>query len=265
MASEMPPRYVAIWGVDSPVGEAVVRLAERDYGGVLAIDSEGGWVVRSGEPERGNAVISGAVPSGDSAAAGGTPLTAAAWIAQSWGSLDALIDCSTGMELWPKSEDSPERLLQVLKTNVLDPWRHTDELVELLELGSESAVVYLSSIDGLLGNPSLPAYSAGQAGTASLARTMAARLGSRGIRVNAVAAAGVIQTPYRSGLLQRAVGDRELASKLTPLSDMPTPEHIAEVMLFLASVRAGGVSGAVIPVDGGRTAVTPGTWSGPGL
>lgn len=89
---------------------------------------------------------------------------------------------------------------------------------------------------------------------------MAARLGNRGIRVNAVAAAGAIQTPWTLGPLQRIVGDPELVSALTPLTGSPSLEHIAEALIFLVSVRAAGVSGAVLPVDGGRTAVTPGTW-----
>lgn len=160
MVSGSHPRYVAIWGSDSAVGEAVTRLAERDFAGVLAVDCEGQWTEKTRESVIENPDTSQAA-SGNGPSNGSEPiLSAAQWISRHWGRLDALIDCSSGMELWPMSDDTPERLLRVLEANVVDPWRHTNELVEFLALGHEPAVVYLSSVDGLLGNPSLPAYSA---------------------------------------------------------------------------------------------------------
>ena len=177
-----------------------------------------------------------------------------------WGRLDALIDCTSSMELGPPEEDTPESLAAVLAANVVSPWRHTEALTAALTAGNSPAIVYLGSIDGLRGNPQVPAYSAGKAGVASLTRTMAARLGPIGIRVNCVAAAGVLQTPQSHGAPRRMLGDIDAATRLTPLGRMPTGEEIANVAVFLASDEASAVTGAVVPVDGGRTAATPGTW-----
>lgn len=157
-------------------------------------------------------------------------------------------------------EDTPAALASVLEENVVAPWVHTDALAAALGRGKTPGVVYIGSIDGARGNPQVPAYSAGKAGTAALARTMAVRLGRHGIRVNCVAAAGVMQVHRRHGAPRRILGDLEEAVRWTPLGRMPTGDEIADVAIYLASEEASAVSGVELVVDGGRSAATPGTW-----
>lgn len=247
---DTPARRAVVWGISSAVGEAVARLAVVTYSAVLIVDRDEHALTSLSAELGTDGVVDddGAAPQ---------------WISEHWGAADVLLDCTATMELGPEEGDSPERAAAVVAANILDPWQHTEALERHLCAGSASAVVYLGSVDGLLGNPHVPAYSAGKAAVASLTRTMAARLGPQGVRVNCVAGAGVLQTPRREGLPQRSVGDRHLALRLTPLGRFPTPEEIAQVAVFLASENASAVTGAVVPVDAGRTAVTPGTWISP--
>lgn len=251
------PRRAVVWGVGSAVGAAYADLLARTGALVLAVDRDPAAATalarRSGEVVPHVAVLD------DEAAAA----SAASAAAELWGGVDVLVDCTAGMELWPPEEDTAGRFTEVLAANVVAPWAHVEGLADALAAGSAPAVVLLGSIDGLRANPHLPAYSAGKAGTAALTRALAARLGPRGIRVNGVAAAGVVQTPEALGPPRRTVGDPDLARRLTPLGRMPTASEIAEVIAFLASEASSAVSGVVVPVDGGRLAATPGTWVGP--
>jgi NAD(P)-dependent dehydrogenase (short-subunit alcohol dehydrogenase family) len=130
----------------------------------------------------------------------------------------------------------------------------------LLARSSHASIVYLGSIDGLLGNPVVYAYSMGKGALTILTHVMAARLGADGIRVNCVAASGLVQTGSGVPPLERDLGGTDLLRRLTPLGRTPAPEELAAVMAFFASDDASYVSGTVLPVDGGRLAATPGTW-----
>jgi len=97
------------------------------------------------------------------------------------------------------------------------------------------------------------AYSAAKAGVNNLTRSMAVTYGKHGIRANAIAA-GTIETKMVSSFFN----DDFQAQKVSkyPLQRMAKPHEIASAALFLASEEASYITGAVIPVDGGRMAGT---------
>ena len=248
-------RRCVIWGVDSDVGTAVARAVVARTAKVLLVDDHSrmaGDIAANLHPRPHHLNLDHHDPSATD--------SVARWVSDRWSDLDVLIDCTSAMEVWPPTEDTPELLAAVLVDNVIAPWMHTQALTTALANGLSSAVVYLGSIDGERGNPHVPAYSAGKAGIASLTRTMATRLGPRGIRVNCVAAAGVLQNSKSHGAPRRGLGNISEAARLTPLGRFPSGEEIANVAVFLASPEASAVSGTVLPVDGGRSAATPGTW-----
>jgi NAD(P)-dependent dehydrogenase (short-subunit alcohol dehydrogenase family) len=123
----------------------------------------------------------------------------------------------------------------------------------LLEANPGSAVVYISSIEGLVGSPNLPAYCASKAGLLGLTRAVCAQLGPDGIRVNSVCP-GAVDTPLLAPLLELP-GARARLLEHTPLRRLAQPEDIATVVRFLLSDDAAYVSGTSIVVDGGMTAL----------
>jgi len=112
----------------------------------------------------------------------------------------------------------------------------------------KGSIVNISSMAGQIGVAGAAAYGATKAALASMTRAWAAEFSASGVRVNAVAAGPVYTRPQ----------DRERFDALgatTLLDRAADPTEIAEVVGFLASPRASYITGAVIPVDGGRTAI----------
>jgi NAD(P)-dependent dehydrogenase (short-subunit alcohol dehydrogenase family) len=143
---------------------------------------------------------------------------------------------------------------RVLDVNLTAYARIIQELLpDLEEVGLGAAVVGISSIDALLGNAMIPAYCSSKAAVLGLTRSMAATLGPRGIRVNAVCP-GYIETPMLEMGLS-VPGVRERFEEESALKRIGQPEDIATVVRFLLSDDAAFVTGQTIVVDGGVTAI----------
>lgn len=115
------------------------------------------------------------------------------------------------------------------------------------------SIINLSSICGLLGTSHMAGYSAAKAAIINFSRAAAAEGAPHGIRVNVVIPA-VVETPGTAGMLADAEARRRTEA-LIPMKRVGRPEELANAMLFLASDEASYVTGAALPVDGGRSAV----------
>jgi len=109
------------------------------------------------------------------------------------------------------------------------------------------SIVLISSIVGLTGNVGQSAYGASKAGLLALAKSVAKELGSRNIRVNAVAP-GFIETAMTQKMPDEA---REYFLKSTALGRAGKPEDVSGVVTFLCSPAAAYMTGQTLVVDGG--------------
>jgi 3-oxoacyl-[acyl-carrier protein] reductase len=98
-----------------------------------------------------------------------------------------------------------------------------------------------------MGNTGQANYSASKGGVIAFTKTMAKELGSRNIRVNAIAP-GFIESKMTEVLSEEA---RRRLLELIPLGKLGKPEHVANAVVFLASSEACYLTGQVINVDGG--------------
>jgi 3-oxoacyl-[acyl-carrier protein] reductase len=109
------------------------------------------------------------------------------------------------------------------------------------------SIVNLSSVVGVHGNPGQANYAASKAGIIGLTKALARELGSRGVRVNAIAP-GYIATELTDVLPEEARG---LILQNTPLGRLGEPEDVAGAVRFLCSDEAAFITGEVLLVDGG--------------
>jgi NAD(P)-dependent dehydrogenase (short-subunit alcohol dehydrogenase family) len=147
--------------------------------------------------------------------------------------------------VWDATLNVNLRAAAVISRHLIPPFR---------EAGPGSAVVLISSIEGLFGSSILTAYCASKGGVLGVMRSLAQRYALEGFRVNAVCP-GAVATP----MLEPAFalpGFREQVEAATPLRRVADPDEIAAPIRFLLSSEASFITGAHLTVDGGMTAVT---------
>ena len=142
---------------------------------------------------------------------------------------------------------SPEDFDAVLSVNLKGTFHMIKALYADFMRKRAGRIVNIASISGLMGNAGQANYSASKAGVVGLTKTIARELASRNVTCNAVAP-GFIETPMTASMNQDALQE---ALKGIPLRRMGKPEDVANAVAFLASDKAGYITGSVINVDGG--------------
>lgn len=106
-------------------------------------------------------------------------------------------------------------------------------------------IINISSVAAVTGNRGQTNYAAAKAGLHGATRSLALELASRGITVNTVAP-GIIASPAIEGVF-----DDEAIERLVPMKRAGRPNEVADLVQFLASERAGYISGQIISINGG--------------
>lgn len=139
-------------------------------------------------------------------------------------------------------------------------WGTAAAVRTMLAAGTPGAIVNVTSTQAFRGFPEQPAYAASKGGIVALTRQVAAEYAPSGIRCNAVAP-GVILTPLNQSILDASddpEGLRAGWAALCPIGREGTPEDVAEAAWYLGTRHSGFVTGQVLTVDGGQTALPPG-------
>ena len=142
---------------------------------------------------------------------------------------------------------SDEDWAEVLDTNLGGVFHTSRAVARKMLRRRAGSIVNVTSVVGLRGNPGQANYVAAKAGVIGFTKALARELGSRGVRVNAVAP-GYIETELTAVLPAPA---REAILGNTPLGRLGRPEDVAGAVRFLCSDEAAFVTGEVLLVDGG--------------
>lgn len=177
-----------------------------------------------------------------------------------FGHIDAFFN-NAGIEgvIAPLSEYPEEIFDRVMATNVKGIFLGLKYVLPVMLQRRSGAIINTSSNSGLQGSTGTAAYVASKHAVIGLTRVAAAEAGRSGVRVNAVCP-GPIATRMMQSIETMSNPDNPGAANDQILARNPSgrygePEEVARVVVFLASEHASYVNGAIMTVDGGRTAV----------
>ena len=181
-------------------------------------------------------------------------------VAARFGKIDVLVN-NSGIG----TTGSPDRVAEiteedwdlVLDVNLKGAMLCSRAVLPLMMRQGSGSIVLISSIRGLLGNPSLAAYCASKGGEVLLTRQMALDYARLKIRVNCICP-GFVGSEMLRGYIARQSDPGKAAqafASMSPLGRIGEPEEIAAAALFFASDASSFVTGTALAVDGGYTAL----------
>jgi 3-oxoacyl-[acyl-carrier protein] reductase len=142
---------------------------------------------------------------------------------------------------------SDEEWDRVVATNLSAAFYTSRAVARKMLRRRSGAIVNMTSYVGLHGNPGQTNYAATKAGLVGFTKALAKELGTRGVRVNAVAP-GYITTDITADLSDEI---RDFLLRATPLGRLGEPEDVARAVRFLCSEDASYITGEILLVDGG--------------
>ena len=222
------------------IGAATARALAREGARVVVLD-------RPGDEAEAARVAQevGGVPLMVDLGAPDAPATVAAFLKEHFDGVDVVVHNAGVTRDKTLGRMSPEQWDLTLDVNLRAVLRLHQALSPLLR--SHGRIVCLSSIAGLAGNVGQTNYAASKAAVAGFVAAAAPALGRRGIALNAVAP-GFIETRMTAAI---PVATREVARRLSNLSQGGLPADVAEAILFLSTPGACALSGQVLRVCGG--------------
>lgn len=256
-------KNAVVTGAASGVGRAACLLFAREGAAVACVDIDaemGEETAAMVSAEGGDAVFIGADLADPSS------IEAMARACMDWRGVIHVLFNNAGVAERAAFEDiALEDWNRQIAVNLTAPFLCSQKLLPALKAAGSAAIVHHGSIDGVLGNPTLVAYSASKGGLQPLTHVMGFWLAQHGIRVNCINSGALRES--KQGIPVRLNRDNRAGRPMSDVQRRATPmarpgfvEEAADVALYLASDESSYVNGSVITLDGGRTGLTPGTF-----
>ena len=145
----------------------------------------------------------------------------------------------------------------VIKTHLYGTFNCTKHASILMRQQRSGRIISISSGTGLIGNPGQANYGAAKAGIAGFTRVCARDLGRYGITVNAVAPVAATRMTLSEELLaaHKVQAERGISSAMGGPEELPSPDDVAPIVVFLATDAAANINGCVFGSKGGEIAL----------
>ena len=179
-------------------------------------------------------------------------------IVRDFGKLDILVNNAGAALLRDVEATTIEEWRSLMAVNLDGPFLGCKHAIRVMKERGGGAIVNQSSIAGLVGFPSLAAYSASKGGVRLLTKSVALHCARRGynIRCNSVHPS-FVETPMLEAMIAVARDPEKMRTNWTtaaPLGRLAQPAEVARTIVFLASDESAFTTGAEIVIDGGLTA-----------
>ena len=244
-------KVALVVGGGSGIGEAAAQALAANGAHVVVADLDPGAAARTAD------AIVGAGDAAESLALdltdAGAVREAVANILSAHGRLDIGVSSPSVNVRKPLLDYGEEEFARVLRVNLGGTFNLLQSAGRAMAGGGGGSLIAFSSVRSLVVEPGQSVYAATKAGTLQLLRGLASELGSRGVRANAIAP-GVIDTPLTAPIKRDAAWADAYAQK-SVFGRWGQPAELAGAVVYLASDAASFVTGTVLFVDGGWTAV----------
>lgn len=180
-------------------------------------------------------------------------------VVERFGGVDIAVNNAGIMFERTLAEITPQEWQLMAAVNLQAPLFLARAVAPLMTARGGGSIINIASIEGLGANPQHAAYCASKAGIHGMTRALAVDLGSDGIRCNAIAP-GWIDSDLSETYLDSnpdPVAARAALAALHPVGRTGRPTDVGDLAVFLASEKAGFLTGEIIVLDGGRTALLP--------
>ena len=238
-------KIALVTGAARGIGQAIALQLANDGADLALCDVKVEWLEETANKVKalGRRVETYAMNVADGAAVG----EAVTKVVADFGRIDVLVN-NAGITrdtlLIRMSEEDWDAVLDI---NLKGAFLVTKAVVKFMMKQRSGAIVNIASVVGIMGNAGQANYTASKAGLIALTKTTAKELGSRNVRVNAVAP-GFIRTAMTEKLSEQA---KEAMLRMVPLGRPGEPEDVAKAVAFLASDNAAYVNGQTLAVCGG--------------
>jgi NAD(P)-dependent dehydrogenase (short-subunit alcohol dehydrogenase family) len=239
---DMGPRTALVTGSTSGIGRAIALALARDGFNV---------VIHGRDEQRGASAVQEITEAGGRArfvAADLSDVADVQRLGDEAGEVDVLVNNGGFSWFGPTDQLDTATYDRLFDSNVRSAYQLVAALAPRMAKVGRGGIISIDSMAGRVGLAGGAAYGATKAALTAMSRAWAAEFSPSGVRVNTVAPGPV----YSDGSDPERI---EALGGTTLLGRGAQPEEIAEVVAFLASEHSSYITGAVIPVDGGRTAI----------